>query len=175
MIEKLIQYFFVVCLLCSSCTNHDLYSLETINDTLHYIQIKTDSTINKWELPYPVYQYQIGDIDNNGVDDIMVGVIKTTRFDSNMSKRLFIFQNYDGLVRPLWLGSRLGQPLVDFQYVQENEGPRIRSVEKEKSGNYLVAEYRWRSFGLDFTNYLKREVDFEEAYKLLNSHKKLNE
>lgn len=150
----------------TSCDN--TYSLKTINDTLYYIQIKTDSTINQWELPYPVYQFQIGDIDNDGVDDIMVGVTKTTRFDSTMSKRLFIFQNYDDLVRPLWLGSRLGQPLVDFQYIVVDEGPRLRSIEKENNGKYLVAEYRWRSFGLDFTRYLKREVDLEEAYKLLN-------
>nr|WP_319399506.1 hypothetical protein [uncultured Carboxylicivirga sp.] len=122
---------------------------------------------NQWELPYPVYQFQIGDINNDEVDDIMVGVIKTTRFDSTMSKRLFIFQNYEGYVRPLWLGSRLGHPLVDFTYTRIDEGSRIRSIEQEQSGNYLVAEYRWRSFGLDFTKYLKREVDIEEAKKLL--------
>jgi hypothetical protein len=148
--------------------NHSKYSLISKTDSLHYLQISTDTTFNQWKLPYPVYQFQVGDIDNNGVVDMMVGVIKTTRFDSTLSKRLFIFQNYEGFVRPLWLGSRLGQPLVDFRFVETQEGPRIRSIEKEKSGLYLVSEYRWRSFGLDFTRYIKQEINFNEATNILS-------
>lgn len=139
------------------------------NDTLHYVQIQTDSTTDKWELPYQVYQFQTGDIDNNGIDDIMVGVIKTTRFDSTMSKRLFIFKNYKGFVRPLWLGSRLGQPLEDFCFVKDNDGSFIRSIEKERSGKYLVAEYRWQKFGLEFTKYINREIEHSKALELLKN------
>jgi len=110
------------------------------HDSLYYIQIKSDSLIDSWELKYPVYQYMIGDVDTNGKKDILVGVIKTTRFDSIKRKRLFIFKNYKGYVRPLWLGSRLGKPLVDFNFIKSENGSFIRSIEKEKSGKLLIAE-----------------------------------
>jgi ribosomal protein L21E len=157
----------------TSCTenqkNTTQISLITKNDTLHFVQIKTDSTTDKWELPYPVYQFKTGDINQDGKEDIMVGVIKTTHFDSTMSKRLFIFKNYKGYVRPLWLGSRLGQPLIDFNFVIVNKEARIRSLELEQSGKYLVAEYKWRRFGLEFIHYLEREINYKKALHLLQN------
>ena len=138
-------------------------SLYTQHDSLHFVQIRTDTTFDQWELTYPVYRFQVGDINADGSEDILVGVIKTTRFDPEKGRRLFIFKNYQGFVRPLWLGSSLGQPLVDFQLVHTEEGPRVRSIEKEKSGKYLVAEYKWRSFGLEFTGYLDREIPIRKA------------
>ncbi len=143
------------------------FQLKTIHEHLSILKIETDSTQDEWELPYPVYQYQIGDIDENGVDDAIVGVIKMTRFDSSMGKRIFFFKNYHGLVRPLWMGSRLGQPIEDFRFIKKEEGARIRSIELEKNGKYLVAEYKWRKFGLEFTEYLDREISKSEAKKLL--------
>ncbi len=142
------------------------FSLEKQNDSLYNLAIKTDSLIDIWELPYPVYQFHVGDIDNNGKKDAMVGVIKKTRFDSVVRKRLFIFKNYKGYVRPLWLGSALGQPLVDFNFHKEEEAI-IRSVEREKLGAFLVAEYRWRRFGLEFVRYLGREMDSITAINML--------
>ncbi|WP_299185776.1 hypothetical protein [uncultured Aquimarina sp.] len=139
------------------------------HDSLFYIQIKSDSLIDTWELKYPVYQYMIGDVDENGSNDILVGVIKTTRFDSIKRKRLFIFKNYEGYVRPLWLGSRLGKPLVDFNFIKNKEGSFIRSVEKEKSGKVLIAEYKWRRFGLEFKRYIYREIDSLRAIRILKN------
>lgn len=168
----------VICLCLTSCfisnqnKKEDIrineeYSLLKKNDSLYYIQIKTDSTLNKWELPFPVYQFKTGDVDADGKEDILVGVTKKTRFDPKIGNRLFIFKNYKGLVRPLWLGSRLGQPLVDFNFVKTNEGSYIRSIEVEKSKKYLVAEYKWRKFGLEFTKYIEREIDINKAMILL--------
>ncbi|GAA4107342.1 hypothetical protein GCM10022393_02550 [Aquimarina addita] len=142
-------------------------SLIKEHDSLYYIEIKSNELVDHWELPYPVYQFKVGDIDNDGKEDMMVGVIKTTRFDTVSGKRLFIFKNYKGYVRPLWLGSRLSQPLIDFNFVITDSGARIRSIEKEKSGNVLVAEYKWRRFGLEFTRYLDREIDHSTAKKEL--------
>ncbi|MBW1298841.1 nuclear receptor-binding factor 2 [Aquimarina litoralis] len=139
------------------------------HDSLHYVQIASDSLTDSWKLPYPVYQFQLGDVDSNGKDDILVGVIKTTRFDSIKGKRLFIFKNYKGYVRPLWLGSRLSKPLVDFKFVKNNQGNYVRSIEREKSGKFLVAEYQWRRFGLEFKRYIKREIDKTQASEILKN------
>ncbi|WP_299257156.1 hypothetical protein [uncultured Aquimarina sp.] len=139
------------------------------HDSLYYIQIKSDSLIDSWKLPYPVYQFQIGDVNANGKKDILVGVIKTTRFDSVKGKRLFIFKNYKGYVRPLWLGSRLGKPLIDFNFVKRKDGNFIRSIEKEKSGKVLIAEYKWRRFGLEFKRYIHREIDSVVAMRIVKN------
>jgi len=138
------------------------------SDSLYFLEIKTDTSLNRWELPYPVYRFQIGDIDQDGVEDMLVGVIKTTRFDPTISKRIFIFKNNNGLVRPLWLGSRLSQPLEDFAFISHNGKAFVRSIEKERSGNYLVAEYKWKRFGLQFCRYIYREVELNKAQEIIN-------
>jgi len=143
------------------------FSLEKENDSLFFVVLKTDSLINKWELPYPVYQFQVGDINEDGLDDAIVGVIKRTRFDSTFSKRLFIFKNYNGMVRPLWMGSKLSKPLEDFCFKQTNSGPRIWTIEKEKESKYLVAEYKWRKFGLAYTKYIIRNQNKQQASLIL--------
>ena len=119
-------------------------------------------------MPYPVYQFDYGDITGNGVPEIIVGVIKPTRFDPKPDKRLFIYRIADeAYIRPLWLGSRVAQPLEDFRIIREETPTRIRTLEREHSGNFLVAEYIWRGFGLDFKRYLKREVKKQEAIHIL--------
>ncbi|MBU0766083.1 MAG: nuclear receptor-binding factor 2 [Bacteroidetes bacterium] len=123
--------------------------------------------ISEWPLEFPVFRFECGDINNNGTDDILAGVIKKTRFDTVSRKRIFIFKLFEGYVRPLWLGSRVSMPLEDFRFVKRTGKNMIRTIEKERSGNYLVAEYEWEGFGLAFIGYLARETDPERANKLL--------
>ena len=156
-------------LFMSGCSqkNNGGFSLSKENDTLYYLNLKTDSGIDKWELPYPVYRFETGDINGDGSIDALVGVEKTTRFDPVVAKRIFIFQNIDGKVRPLWLGSRLGKPIEDFTVVREDSCTYIRSIEKERDGKFLVADYCWDSFGVKFIRYICREFDFESAKEYL--------
>lgn len=146
-------------------------SLVQESDSSYLIRMMVDGKVhNEWALPYPVYRFDYGDVTGNGVPDIAVGVSKTTRFDPKLDKRLFLFRITDDYyIRPLWLGSRVAQPLVDFRIVKEEEAVAIRTIEKEKSGNYLVAEYRWRSFGLEFKQYINRELSLQTAQKLLKN------
>ena len=130
------------------------FSLEQKNDTL-----RTDTTCDRWELPYPVYQFATGDVDGDGSIDAMVGVIKTTRYFKEKGRRLFIFKNYEGLVRPLWMGSKLGGILEDFRFIDG----KIRSLECTTDGKYVVAEYRWDNFGMGFERFLLKNVTKEEA------------
>jgi len=139
------------------------------HDSLYYLTLTTDSTKDEWELPYPVYRFDQGDVDANGSVDFLVGVTKTTRFDSSYSKRLFIFKNYQGYVRPLWMGSRLAQPLEDFKFKMIDKEPRVLSIEKERSGLFLVAEYKWKRFGLAFDHYIRKEIELKIAYQILES------
>jgi len=141
------------------------FSLEQKNDTLSILTLKTDSTCDRWELPYPVYQFATGDVDGDGSIDAMVGVIKSTRYFKEKGRRLFIFKNYHGLVRPLWMGSKLGGILDDFRFIDG----KMRSLERTTDGKYVVAEYRWDHFGMGFERFLLKNVTREEAIEQLNN------
>lgn len=105
-------------LFCCLHLQAQTFRVETVNDSLSWLILQTDSTSDRWQLPYPVYQFQVGDVDGNGVEDAVVGVIKKTRFHRELGRRLFIFKNYRGHIRPLWMGSKLGGELVDFRFVK---------------------------------------------------------
>jgi hypothetical protein len=144
--------------------------LEKKNDSLYILHLHTDRpTHTTWELPYPVYRFDCGDVTGDGVPEIAVGVIKPTRFDPKPRKRLFLYRIADDTyIRPLWLGSRVAQPLEDFRISPAKHPVRIRTMERERDGRFLVAEYRWRGFGLDFKRYIRRELPANEARRLLS-------
>lgn len=125
---------------------------------------------NSWPLEYEVFKVDTGDVNNDNSTDILVGVVKSTRFDSISRKRLFIFKLFEGYIRPLWLGSRVSQPLVDFKFYKAKTEGIIRTIEREKDQYYLVAEYHWIGFGLGFIHYLAREKTLYQAYKILNTN-----
>lgn len=126
---------------------------------------------NSWPLNYEVFRVDTGDVNNDKSTNILVGVIKPTRFDPVTRKRLFIFKLVDGYIRPLWLGSRVSQPLVDFHYYKINSEGIIRTMELEKDNTFLIAEYQWQGFGLAFIHYLAREISFKQAIQILNNNK----
>ena len=105
----------------------DTLRLVTVADTLHYVQVADYAgRVERWPLPYPVYRFQTGDINGDGRTDVLVGVIKSTRYDPQVARRLFIFMVYkDRYIRPLWMGSRLSHPLVDFRFAHIDGQPRV--------------------------------------------------
>jgi hypothetical protein len=128
-----------------------------------------DSITSIWPLNFPVYKFLKGDINNDGQDDIAVGVIKSTRNDSIVRKRIFVYQVRNNAIIPLWLGSSLGRPLEDFNIHTQDSVTYIRSIEKEKSDRYLVGEYQWFGFGLSFRKYIAREATLNEARDYLEN------
>jgi len=167
----------VCCMLWSAVANFTLYtlhsalikaqtfSIEQQNDTLHALVLTTDSTQSRWRLPYPVYRFTTGDVDGDGSTDALVGVEKATRYFP-YGRRLFVFKNYRGHVRPLWMGSKLGGDLQDFRFT----GGRVRSLEATANGLYAVAEYEWGGFGLRFLQFLVKPTDRETAEKAFNTN-----
>ncbi len=126
--------------------------------------LESDTLRDEWSLPYPIYRFCTGDIDGDGCEDALVGVVKATRFYPEEGRRLFIFKNYHGHIRPLWMGSKLGGELEDFRFIVNEEGQgRVRSLETTADHRYVVADYRWRGFGLAFDRFLLTNVSREEA------------
>lgn len=129
---------------------------------------KEEHLISEWKLNYPVFHFECADMNADGTEDILVGVVKATRYDSISRKRIFIFKLFEGYVRPLWLGSRVSQPLEDFKVIPSQPINLIRTIELEQNGKFLVAEYKWKGFGLTFVQYMVRDVDLTEAQKVFN-------
>lgn len=132
------------------------YELKKEHDSLYWL--------NDWRLPYPVYQFQTGDVNGDSSKDAMVGVLKATRFYPEKGRRLFIFKQVNGKVRPLWMGSKLGGILEDFRYVDG----KIRALESTTDSLFVVSDYKWSSFGMKFDHYIIRGVDKETAIKYFN-------
>ena len=136
------------------------FELRKEHDSLYWV--------GDWRLPYPVYQFQTGDVNGDGSEDAMVGVIKGTRFYPEKARRLFIFKQVNGKVRPLWLGSKLGGILEDFRFVAPADGDspgRIRALESTTDSLYVVSDYKWGGFGMKFDRHIIKGVDKETASK----------
>ena len=151
-------------LFCCLSLQAQTFRVETVSDALSYLVLTTDSTTDRWQLPYPVYQFQTGDVDGDGTIDAMVGVVKKTRFHRELGRRLFIFKNYRGKVRPLWMGSKLGGELVDFRCIapapsQETTQAIIRALETGSDGRYTITDYRWEEFGMAFDHFIEKNID----------------
>ena len=129
------------------------FELRQESDSLYFL--------NDWRLPYPVYQYQTGDVDGDGREDAMVGVVKSTRFYPEKARRLFIFKAVNGKARPMWLGSKLGGILEDFRFVDGN----IRALESTTDSLYVVSDYHWSGFGMKFDHHIIKGTDKETAIK----------
>ena len=154
------------------------YELRQEHDSLYWLSVRNGGSKNglaatdggnarsitnhdSWRLPYPVYQFQTGDVDGDGSEDAMVGVVKGTRFYPEKGRRLFIFKQVNGKPRPLWLGSKLGGILEDFRFTDG----RIRALESTTDSLYVVADYRWGGFGMSFDRYLVKGTDYQTALK----------
>ena len=138
------------------------FSLQVENDSLAYLVLRTDSTTDRWRLAFPVYQMCTGDVDDDGQQDALVGVVKSTRFDKKAARRLFIFKNHKGHIRPLWMGSQLGGILHDFKIVNG----RVFTLQATTDGQYVVLEHVWRKFGLGAQRFIVKGVPHEEALQV---------
>lgn len=151
--------------LISTLVHAQTFSIENESDSLNHLVLRTDSTTSRWRLPYPVYRFQTGDVDGDGKEDALVGVMKATRFYKEKGRRLFIFKNKDGMVRPLWMGSKLGGILEDFRFTDG----KVLSLERTTCDTYVVAEYQWQGFGMGFCRFLFTGTK-EDAEKIFHTN-----
>jgi hypothetical protein len=115
----------------------------------------TGDTLSVWPLRHAGYHYDYGDVNGDGLPEIVVGVIKKTRYWRDEDKRLFIFKLFDGqLIRPLWLGSRLGCPIVTFRIERDSTPARIISTE-QCGDSIKKVMYRIKGFGVKFERYVE--------------------
>jgi hypothetical protein len=126
--------------------------LEHIHDSLSFIRFERQGKeLSSWRLPYPVYRFDWGDINADGIPEIAVGVIKPTRFYPESDKRLFLFKLYHGKhIRPLWLGSHVAYPLEDFSIERDSVPALIHTIERQNDTTLVQTFYRQQGFGVKF-------------------------
>jgi hypothetical protein len=173
----------------SSCFEKKSYSKTIkINDLFFQGEVKVEKIekLNKYKVtiinsttglsdriytPYEIFQMEIGDVNHDGKTDICIGIIKPTPFDPVFKKRLFIFQIDRDYIRPLWLGSRLVNPLEEFRVCKNNNKITIKTIERQINNIYCVNEYRWESFGMSFIKKHNNSLSYSNALLILNNSK----
>ena len=124
----------------------ELVAVDSTWEIRHY---SDEKLLDVWPLLHHVYQFDCGDLTGDGIPEILVGVIKATRYRHEQDKRLFIFHLYKGRkIRPLWLGSRLGLPLKDFKVERDSVPAMIHTWERDTDGTTVERVYRQQGFGL---------------------------
>lgn len=126
------------------------------------ILLKNDSAkiVDQKIFKYQPYRFDTADVNHDGFTEIIVGLIKSVRFDSLQKKRLFILRIDDEHIRPMWMGSKVCQELLDFKAA--NDGT-IQTLERTKTGKFSIGSYYWESFGLTLEKYLETEISYDHA------------
>ena len=116
---------------------------------------------------FPIYVFGAGDVDNDGYDDLLVGPIKPTRFDSALHRRLFVYAlDSAGRLQPRWRGSRLTYRLLYFRTKRGADGRTyVHTLEQAPDGRYCIGRYHWQGFGLTLDGFLARRRSLDAAYQ----------
>ncbi len=112
---------------------------------------------------YIPYHFDTADVNHDGRTEILIGLIKPTEFDPQQKKRLFILRVDENQLRPLWLGSKVCQELINFRSLHNGD---LQTMERTSHGNYALGNYYWQSFGLTLRNYTHNEITLDEALKI---------
>ncbi len=132
-------------------------SIAAESDSLFHIHhYLADTLADTWTIDAPVYRFECGDLSADSLPEILVGVIRATRYRPQKDKRLYIFKLYKGqFIRPLWMGSRLGLPLDDFR-VERDSVPHMVHTWERRDSTRVEAIYRLQGFGLKFVKYINK-------------------
>ncbi len=97
---------------------------------------------------YNPWKIKIFDVGIDEKPEIIVGVNKSTRYYDNEENRIFVFNADNDYFYPKWLGSKIGNPIVDFKFCKATN--RLVILERsEVNKTNMVVSYKWNGFGFD--------------------------
>ncbi len=102
---------------------------------------------------YHPWKIELCDVDKDDNPEIILGVNKSTRYSDNKENRIFVFNREKNYIFPKWLGSKLGNPIVDFK-VDKHTSQLILLEESKESSIKKAVSYIWNGFGFDYDKIL---------------------
>lgn len=101
-------------------------------------------------LPLPIHAAHAADLNGDGFDELILGVwSRVRRFQSEPSPHRAIWvMGWDGdSIVPLWQGSAMARPLLDFSLATPSDGPAsLFALERWEDRCYWTV-YQWNGFG----------------------------
>lgn len=124
--------------------------------------IDSHKRLNPWKI-------KVLDVDNDGSDEIIVGVNTSTRYYSSAENRISVYNVDKDYFFPKWLGSKIGKTFIDFSVCRETN--RLLLLEtSEVSETIKEVAYTWNGFGFDFDEFLHESIDqSDEKLRFLRS------
>jgi hypothetical protein len=107
----------------------------------------------------------IVDSDNDGNDDIVVGIVKSSRWSEVKSLKMYLYKISQDRILPLWRSSKLTSNMIDFCFVKEAGKNYACVIEKPKNHSYNLIRFRWRNFGLIYENYIIKNQDSSAVFQ----------
>ena len=143
------------------------FTIRQLTDSTSVLVLDYNGHHDEWKLNYPTYQFVTTDLNDDGIQEALVGVIKATRFFKQPEKRLFIYKNHYGRIRPLWMGSKVGKRLLDFtargnKIICITESSYIPGPGSTQT-TYDVPVLKLSRFGLDFIEYKATNITEQQA------------
>ncbi len=95
------------------------------------------------------WKLELGDIDGDGVTDILTGVKKTTYYDAEEKNRLFVFYYIDQKLVKKWTGSQIAGTWKDFIVgdLLPAKGEELIFISEAEDGKERLWLYSWFDFG----------------------------
>ena len=89
------------------------------------------------------------EIDNDGDQEIFIGVNKATHYYPEVENRPFFFNFKENMLVKKWTGSKLRSPFLDvcFSDINSNGSDEIIVIEEAEHGGFVIAVYYWFGFG----------------------------
>jgi poly-gamma-glutamate synthesis protein (capsule biosynthesis protein) len=112
--------------------------------------IDSHKRLNPWKI-------KVLDIDNDGNEEIIVGVNTSTRYYSSTENRISVYNVDKDYFFPKWLGSKVGGSFIDFTVCRETNRLLLLQT-SEVSKTIKEVAYTWNGFGFDFDEILHESV-----------------
>jgi hypothetical protein len=95
------------------------------------------------------WKLKIADLEGDGRREIILGIQKSTHFFPRLHHCLFVYRFDGSTVKPLWLGSSLSRPFIDFTFARmgSRHAEKLIAVEITRDGRRCVTIYSWNGFG----------------------------